>query len=631
MRFAKVSLRKIRPVAIGDKFCVTDDHEVLTQVGWKNITSVTLDDKVATLNQTSNVLEWHNPINTSSFKHNGDMYEINNKLISLMTTTNHKMYVKRSLQSNFALEEAINIVGEKVWYKRDCINKIADLHEFNLPEITLPKQFKMNDWLTFIGIYLAEGHIDVTRNVKISAHNPRVSSKLEEILANLAIEYTIYPGEENYRYIKQRQISNYLSQFGTDDNKFIPNWCKCMGLGNSKALLDGLLLGNGLDPKTNSWEYYSNSKQLIDDVQLLAIMSGQSASITIKGHETNRSENQYCAHITNYAPVMQPASTYKGFTETIHDKFTGRVYCIEVPNHVFMVRRNNKYCWTGNSSRSGQKGIAALLMREADMLFNKEGIRPALVFNPHGMPSRMTVAQLLESLMGNVCAVKGMHHDATMFKSVDIESIANEFEQYGFHRYGYERMISGITGEFVDVEVYFGPTYYQRLQKFVADAEYSVRHALTDAITFQPLDGQGSSGGLKIGEMERDVLASHGVSRFLNEKFFKHSDGYTEYICRCGKPAIVNHKENIYKCKYCKDAADITAVPTSWTSKLFMQELESCNVGIRRIPRPFTFEINDNQEREFSKIDEYNEDTARQLTRIAEDMVDDTAAVVETD
>ena len=143
-----------------------------------------------------------------------------------------------------------------------------------------------------------------------------------------------------------------------------------------------------------------------------------------------------------------------------------------------------------------QKGVAALLLKESDMLFDKNGMRPALVFNAHGLPSRMTISQLIESLLGNVCAIKGMHHDATMFKSVDIDSIAEELEQHGFNRYGYERMMSGITGEYVDVEIYFGPTFYQRLQKFVADAEYSVRHALTDAITFQPLDGQGSSGGL---------------------------------------------------------------------------------------------------------------------------------------
>lgn len=119
------------------------------------------------------------------------------------------------------------------------------------------------------------------------------------------------------------------------------------------------------------------------------------------------------------------------------------------------------------------------------------------------------------------------------------------------------------------------------------------------------------------------MLSSHGVSRILHEKFFKHSDGYTEYICRCGKPAIVNHKSNLYKCKYCKDNADITAVPTSWTSKLFMQEIESIGIGVRRVPKPFVYEVNDTQDREFSKIDSYSEESQRLLLRMTEDTIDD--------
>jgi hypothetical protein len=129
--------------------------------------------------------------------------------------------------------------------------------------------------------------------------------------------------------------------------------------------------------------------------------------------------------------------------------------------------------------------------------------------------------------------------------------------------------------------------------------------------------------------MERDVLSSHGSFRFLGEKFFHHSDGFIEYVCRCGKPAIVNHKENIYKCRYCKDNADIVAVPTSWTSKLFIQEIESTNVGIRRVPRPFTYELNDTADREFSQIDLYNEDTLRELVRQAVDVVDDSGVKID--
>lgn len=130
--------------------------------------------------------------------------------------------------------------------------------------------------------------------------------------------------------------------------------------------------------------------------------------------------------------------------------------------------------------------------------------------------------------------------------------------------------------------------------------------------------------------MEKDVLVSHGTSRMLAEKFYNHSDGYNEYICRvCGKPAIVNHRENIYKCKYCGDNADIVCTPTSWTSKLFMQEMESTNVGIRRIPKPFEYDLDDTEDREFSQIDEYNQDTVRKLAYEAMDSVDDSGTRVD--
>ena len=121
----------------------------------------------------------------------------------------------------------------------------------------------------------------------------------------------------------------------------------------------------------------------------------------------------------------------------------------------------------------------------------------------YGTRNKRTVAQLIESLVGNVCAIKGTHYDGTIFKENDIESYAEILEQYGLNRYGYERMISGITGEYIDTLIFYGPTYYQRLQKFVSDAEYSVRQALTDAVTMQPLDGQSSSGGLRIGLLNK--------------------------------------------------------------------------------------------------------------------------------
>jgi DNA-directed RNA polymerase beta subunit len=278
------------------------------------------------------------------------------------------------------------------------------------------------------------------------------------------------------------------------------------------------------------------------------------------------------------------------------------------------------------SSRSGQKGIAAMLMTEADMPFTTSGICPDIIFNPHGIPTRMTCSQLIESLLGNICAIRGAHYDGTIFKAVDFESFSEALVQYGFNKYGNERMISGITGEFIDTEIFFGPVFYQRLLKFVLDSEYAVKNAMTDAITHQPLDGMASNGGLRIGEMERDTLSSHGSSMFLREKFFNHSDGYTVYLCRCGSHAIVNVAAGEYKCKKCGDLADIVAVKTSWTSKLFMQEMISCNIGVRQFIKPYNFSSHD-VDNKLRFFESYSAETFMKLKSEVEDAIEDTAVI----
>jgi DNA-directed RNA polymerase II subunit RPB2 len=166
------------------------------------------------------------------------------------------------------------------------------------------------------------------------------------------------------------------------------------------------------------------------------------------------------------------------------------------------------------SSRAGQKGVVGLLLRDSDMPFTKEGIRPSIIVNPHALPSRMTIGQLIESQTGNWCAAKGTHGDGTVFRYTDIESIGDELEELGMERYGYHRLYNGMTGEFIDALIFMGPTYYQRLQKFVIDTVYSVGMGPVDALSRQPIDGKSSGGGLRIGEINQvSVVIKVAASR----------------------------------------------------------------------------------------------------------------------
>ena len=591
-RFCKISMRKIRPVTIGDKFCLTPEHEVLTSTGWKNIIYVTSDDLVATLHPEFHYMEYHNPSTTQNFRHTGHIYYVKNNGVSLSTTLNHRMYIKnKTSDMAYHLVEASAIIGTPVIYKRDCSNKFFDITVINIEELkqifTNYTHEYFNKLLEFFGIYLSIGKIVNDVGIKIPIKNYNIKTNLIEMLKYLDINYKINTSDNRYLFINDVNLCNYFTQFLSINKRIIPTWCNTLSHKQANILLQRILDCSGTFLDNGNITYYTYSKSFANSIQILALLTEKSANI-ISSKDSMSDKVKYFITIETSNINM---NTYTGLnTKEGILKYDGYVYCITVPNGIFMTRKDNIQVWTGNSSRAGQKGVCGMLLRDSDMPFTKDGIRPEIIVNPHAIPSRMTIGQLYESQMGNYCAMKGTHSDATIFRHVDIESIAAELEEMGMNKYGYHRLYSGITGEHMDCLIFMGPTYYQRLQKFVNDAVYSIIQGPSDVLTRQPLDGKSSFGGIRVGEMERDVICSHGSSKFMQEKFFDHSDGFTEYICRCGKSAIVNAHKNMYKCKYCKDNADIAAVPTSWSSKLFIQEMETMNVGIRRHLTPFTYE-----------------------------------------
>lgn len=246
------------------------------------------------------------------------------------------------------------------------------------------------------------------------------------------------------------------------------------------------------------------------------------------------------------------------------------------------------------SSRSGQKAMTGMGYTQWDMPFSDKSIVPSLILNPHAIPSRMTINQLIESEAAKLAALKGCYGDATVFRKIDLKSIGDELETFGYNRYGTEHFYDGRTGEAVDREIFVGPTYYQRLQKFATEEVYSISTGPTCAITRQPLDGKSNKGGLRIGEMEKDVIMSHGAGYFMMEKFRDDSDGFDIYVCRtCGKRPVVNEDENIAFCNTCQSVkmdSDIVKVKSTWSTSLFLNELESANIGVSLGIEPFEYE-----------------------------------------
>jgi hypothetical protein len=187
---------------------------------------------------------------------------------------------------------------------------------------------------------------------------------------------------------------------------------------------------------------------------------------------TTKYNNYVVSIISKNNPTVNHGHIHqqKGQTEEWID-FEGKVYCAEVPGNIMYVKRNDKPYWCGNS-RSSQKGVCGLLLNQEDMPFTSQGITPDLMINPHSMPSRMTMSQLIECLLGKKASLKGEIGDSTAFTSSSINpvnKISDELVKLGYERHGNERMYCGYTGEMLEAEVFIGPTYYQRLKHLVKD------------------------------------------------------------------------------------------------------------------------------------------------------------------
>jgi DNA-directed RNA polymerase beta subunit len=235
------------------------------------------------------------------------------------------------------------------------------------------------------------------------------------------------------------------------------------------------------------------------------------------------------------------------------------------------------------ASRSAQKGSCGMVYNHQDMPFSKSGIVPDLIMNPHAIPSRMTIGQLMECIMGKAACHIGSLGDSTPFTDCSVEDIASILEKSGMERYGNEILYNGRTGEMIQTEIFIGPTYYQRLKHMVADkAHVRGGNGPVVMLTRQPAEGRARNGGLRFGEMERDAIVAHGASAFLKERMLDTSDNYRVFICRkCGLICTANPEKNIYKCSQCKNNADITQVRIPYSMKLLMQELMTMGVAPR--------------------------------------------------
>jgi len=462
---------------VNDKLhCLTPDHDVLTQDGWKPITAVTTDDAVATL-QEGKVIYAH-PSRTFNYDYAGPMYEVRGQQVNLKVTPNHRMWVAtchtRKHVWKYDFHEAQDIKGRHVKYQKDGI-WMKDDFQFILPahDEFEDKVVDMDAWLTFFGIWIAEGWCNRAK-LGMAVNKGRVKDALSEAMTLLDFKYNYYPGSEKLEST-DRQLKHYMTPFSVGaNNKYLPEWVWELSSGQCRTLLHGLMLGDGHTSASGSEIYSTSSNRLANDVQRLALHCGWSANIrmhtpagseyTIGDHSGVTTTDLWSVRIikSKNRPAMNHGHCKAQFgqSEAMID-YDGTVHCLEVPGGVFYVRRNGLPVWTGNSRATGP-----LVM-----------------------------------------------------------------------------------------------------------------------LTRQPAEGRARDGGLRFGEMERDVMIAHGASAFLKERMMEASDNFEVHVCKgCGLIGVANKARNIWNCTGCGNTTDFSQVRIPYAYKLFLQELESMNISSRILP-----------------------------------------------
>ena len=269
------------------------------------------------------------------------------------------------------------------------------------------------------------------------------------------------------------------------------------------------------------------------------------------------------------------------------------------------------------SNRHGQKGTIGMVVRSYDLPRTKSGIVPDMMMNPHAIPSRMTIGQIMEMMLGKVVANLGAIGDGTAFTDDGrlTKQLNFALEQLGFEKHGNEIMYDGTTGKQLNTDIFIAPNFQMRLKHMTEDKWNARGKGRREQRTHQPTGGRGAQGGLRIGEMERDAILGHGISAFTNESYMLRSDGVKFRVCKgCGTIPIENPKTGLFVCPLCtgpvsyigSSSTDLELIPpvrkTQVTSvtiempyafKVLCQELETyMNIGMRILTEKDVLQLN---------------------------------------
>ncbi|MBJ7901369.1 MAG: NAD-dependent epimerase/dehydratase family protein [Cyanobacteria bacterium RI_101] len=399
---------------IGPRACYDPETEILTEQGWVRFPDLQCGVKVATLN-SNNQIEYHLPDEYIVQPYIGHLLHFANSKFDLCVTPNHQMYV-RSKTGKLTFLEARSQVYWHSWRVLTGAEFIAEEQEwFDLGDAppnskVSIRRIRMDDWLEFLGYYISEGCVHIRKrvrevngcdydvadyNILIAQQNPEGRQIISKCLGRLGFKF--FDSDHHQFRICSKQLATILQPLGKSGDKYIPREFLKLNQRQSKILLDALILGDG-SSRGNRHTYYTKSEQLANDVQELALRCGYAASVV--SHAVGRDLYRVNIRLAKDANLVEPDVL----------PFTGKVYCVNVKNHVICVRRNGRASFCGNCYDEGKRVAETLAFeyyRE-----HKVDIRVARIFNSYGprmqeQDGRVVSNFIVQALQGHPLTVYG--------------------------------------------------------------------------------------------------------------------------------------------------------------------------------------------------------------------------------
>ena len=385
---------------VGLRGCFSEDTEILTIDGWKNFKDTSKEDHVATLNPNNFNLEYHKPMEVIEQEYNGKMYLFKNFKIDLLVTPNHKMYVKKKHKKNFQLIEAQeSIFWKGSESKTDCIWSGKEIKKFYLPKINNNRvknreSIDMDIWLEFFGYYISEGCVHVRNRKQIikgreyinnmyniliaqDKKNKKNYNKIRACLEKLPFNF--FTSDDHQFRIVSMQLGKYLKQFGKAADKYIPSDFKQLSSRQLLILFNALMLGDGNKIMT---KYYTKSLRLASDIQEIALKIGLCGKISkSKGRDVYYVNIRYKGRSLIRKDNLTPLYPKPKIVD-----YSGKVYCVDVNNHIIYVRRDGKAIWCGNCYDEAKRFAEALTM--AYHRIHNVDTRIVRIFNTYGPKMR---------------------------------------------------------------------------------------------------------------------------------------------------------------------------------------------------------------------------------------------------